>query len=217
MIRVLAVLAVISVACVSANIQGICSGDKKCPIYKLVKKYDGHEEREYEPSVWIETFKSEAESRLQVFTRLFRYTTGANARSENVPKHLPVVGHLVMSAGFGRNVSLRFFLGQDTPGFNPPSPTDASVHIHRDPKMKFYVLGFRTSDWRNIEVWESHARRLKQLTGSTLNEFCAASYGPREGEKYNEVWIHTSSDHADHHHHHHTHTHGHQHHDHAHE
>ena len=217
MIRVLAVLAVISVACVSANLQGLCSGAKKCPIYKLIKKYNGYEEREYEPSVWIETTQSAGESKLEVFTRLFRYTTGANARSETVPKHLPVVGHLSMVAGVAQHENMRFFLGQDSPTFNPPNPADAAVHIHRDPKQKYYVLGFRTTDWRNMELWKAKARHLKAITGSTLNEFCAASYGPREGEKYNEVWIHTSSDHADHHHHHHTHTHGHQHHDHAHE
>jgi len=216
MLRVVVILAIISVASVSAMYTVLCpvaaNNDRKCPLFTVVKKEQHYEERSYSPAVWVESTQKPGESKLDVFTRLFQYVKGANAKGKAVPRRLPVVGHMSLQAGVAQHESMRFFLGQDTPSLNAPRPTNPDVHLHKDPAMNYYVLNFTTSDWRNMELWKSHARRLKTLTGSAHNEFCAASYGPKEGEKYNEIWIHTSADHSDHHYHHHRHNDGHDHH-----
>ena len=153
------------------------------PEYKIIKKTDVYEVRQYRKRAVAEVIFGEEDSGFRV---LFDYISGANKGSKDVEMTIPVTQSkkidmtvpVTQSANDGE-MSMRFFLPKQYSKQNAPEPNDERVKIIDLPEEYFAVISY--SGFASDSSFEKHHKELK----AALDKDGMVTKGPPIKATYN--------------------------------
>lgn len=149
------------------------------PEYRVVKKEDAFELREYKPSLWAEVNVESANynAMRQGFRPLARYIFGGNESGTSMEMTAPV--SLIMEES---DPTMRFFMSSERKREELPVPNDPNVHFIQEPQrlMAVYRFGGTLSEEKRLSA------------GQKLKSWCDDQgydiIGPIEVYGYNSPW-----------------------------
>ncbi|OLZ39249.1 heme-binding protein [Natrinema saccharevitans] len=150
-------------------------------------RFDGVEIRRYPRTVLAETTARDART---AFGRLFRYISGANARSEEVAMTAPVTVRgtsipmtaPVRTGSDGGDVTMAFYLPQTYTFETAPTPTDADVRLVVEPPRTVAVRRF---SWY---ATDERVRRERERLREDLTRRDLEMDGESALLQYNDPW-----------------------------
>ncbi|KAG1951093.1 heme-binding protein soul2 [Pimephales promelas] len=165
----------------------------KCPMYTLVKEYQGFEERSYNMSYWIATdITSTGQSDIKDgFWKLYNFNQGQNSKSKVIDMTRPVLVSVKEADGMGeRQVSISVFQSDS----DIPEPTDTTIRKTVAPAGTVYVRSFggMASDQDALENVQQLKDDLRAAGKDFIeNRFDAAGYDAPWDliNRHNEVWV----------------------------
>ncbi|XP_060557153.1 heme-binding protein 2-like isoform X2 [Ruditapes philippinarum] len=176
--------------------QGFTGVGLEKPVYKVVEKGQGYEERQYEACKWVSTTVQDMSSesaRSKGFRKLFNYITGDNEKETKIDMTAPVATRIVPGAGPNceNTFTVSFYIPpkhQD----NPPKPKNPDVFIEDFPQMNVYASGF--GGFANDDEWIRHARDLSEkVKEKNIHQefyFSAGYDSPfKLFNRLNEIWM----------------------------
>ncbi|XP_067278078.1 heme-binding protein soul2 [Pseudorasbora parva] len=165
-----------------------------CPMYTLVKEYQGFEERNYNTSNWIVTnIASTSESDIKEgFWKLYYFNQGRNSENKEIAMTRPVLVSVKEADGLGaKQASISFFQSDS----DIPEPNDATIRKTVVPSGTVYVRSFGgiASDADALENVNLLKEDLRAAGKEFIdNRFDAAGYDAPWDliYRHNEVWVH---------------------------
>lgn len=169
-----------------------------CPMYTVLSKGKGYEERLYNASMWVSTrlkgVDFEAASR-PMFMKLFKYISGNNEKKQKIAMTAPVKTRIIPGQGPAceSDFIMSFFVSPSVG--QPPAPADASVTLDHVKPTTIYVSQFggyltKFDQWREEAVKLGAALDKNGLKYSQDHFFLAGYDAPfRLFNRHNEVWF----------------------------
>jgi len=156
------------------------------PKFKLLKRTQSYELRQYEPNNWVAT--SAEGSTNSMFMRLFRYIGGNNEARQKIPMTVPVSIKIAPGQGTSTKYTMQFYLTSA----NNPKPSSSDVFLTSYPEMKLYVRTY--GGYTNDEKLQENLEQLKKDVGEenlNLSYYFSAGYDPpwKFWNRINEVWV----------------------------
>ncbi|RUS87465.1 hypothetical protein EGW08_004781 [Elysia chlorotica] len=161
-----------------------------CPAFDT-QRLNGYELRSYGETKWVVT--SAIGSTSGMFSKLFRYISGANSERQRIKMTAPVATKVQSVGGNQFRYTMMFYV----PGDNPPTPTDSSVEIITLPARDVYVRTFYT--WffmASQSQYESEADELRSALDNNDAAFDLTSYYQISYSspywplrKHQEIWL----------------------------
>jgi effector-binding domain-containing protein len=135
------------------------------PSYNVVLKEDGLEIRDYAPAIVVETqvLASRRDAAGEAFRSLFKYISGNNASSLEIPMTSPVAQTAVSkgSNDVSDKWTIRFFLPSNLSVENIPQPLQQDVNIVTLAAQRFASVSFKGT--QNDKKVSKYTARLREF------------------------------------------------------
>ncbi|XP_064616725.1 heme-binding protein 1-like [Liolophura sinensis] len=162
----------------------------QCPNFTVIARGQDYELRQYEPTTWVATERSDGWlSKMSMFRRLAKYTLrGYNSLGLRMPMTVPVLRKSSTTAP----EEMLFMLPEDRQK-DPPMPTDPLVYIVRMPAFRVYVRSF--GGYASDTDYNNQIQALKSSLGSDIQYDHNVAYKVGYDSpftlfnRHNEVWL----------------------------
>ncbi|KAM4043667.1 heme-binding protein 2-like [Anomaloglossus baeobatrachus] len=168
----------------------------ECPKYRLLKKYPGFEQREYDETTWISTpVELNNEGLKTSYNNLSQFFKGSNSAGLVLSFTAPVLLMVSLGAGESVTASMGMFLSPKvTPPPKPLKSDQNSLRLKKLIKVSVYVKSF-TGDVSGANIQEN----LNNLAGELMDlglDFDQSFFGchifdfnSKFTKRQNEIWF----------------------------